>query len=64
MAGAVQTGDERLDEFLEYLSVERNSSHRTLSNYHHAISQFREWLPASRDWRTAEADDFRDYLFL
>jgi len=56
--------DERLEEFLEYLSVERNRSHRTLSNYHHAISLFREWLPPAKGWADVGAEDFRDYLFL
>ncbi len=63
MPDASRIHDERLDQFLEYLSVERNCSHRTLSNYHHAVSLFREWLPPSKDWGDVEPDDFRDYLF-
>ncbi len=63
MSDAIRIHDERLEQFLEYLSVEKNSSHRTLSNYHHAISLFREWLPPSKGWGDAEPDDFRDYLF-
>lgn len=55
--------DPQLEAFLEYLSVEKNSSHRTLANYHHAITRFREWLPAAMTWDAVEADDFRDYLF-
>jgi len=55
--------DERVEEFLEYLSVEKNSSHRTLANYHHAISLFREWLPPGKNWQDANPEDFRDYLF-
>ena len=55
--------DPQLDAFLEYLSVEKNSSHRTLANYHHAITRFREWLPPAMTWDKVESDDFRDYLF-
>ncbi len=57
-------GDSLVDAFLEYLSVERNASHRTLANYHHALSRFRRWLPESTGWTEADPDDFRDYLFL
>lgn len=55
--------DSQLEAFLEYLSVEKNSSHRTLANYHHAMARFREWLPPDKPWVAVEADDFRDYLF-
>jgi len=55
--------DPRLAEFLEYLEVEKNSSPRTLTNYHHAISRFRDWLPRGKGWNEAGPDDFRDYLF-
>lgn len=63
MPSPPQPEDPRLDAFLEYLSVERNSSHRTLANYHHAITRFRGWLPEGKGWEKVEADDFRDYLF-
>lgn len=55
--------DPLLDAFLEYLSIEKNSSHRTLANYHHAITRFREWLSPEISWIEVGADDFRDYLF-
>lgn len=51
-------------EFLEYLSVERNASPRTLANYEQALHRFRAWLPSSRSWAEADPEDFRDYLFL
>lgn len=63
MPGVPRLPDDRLEEFLEYLSVEKNSSHRTLANYHHAISLFRGWLPQSKGWNDADPEDFRDYLF-
>jgi integrase/recombinase XerC len=52
-----------LESFLEYLSIERNSSDKTLINYEHAITQFRDWVGDFQGWDTLEADDFRDYLF-
>ncbi len=64
MSDATRADDERIEEFLEYLSVEKNRSHRTLSNYHHALTRFREWLPAKRTWEQVDAEEFRDYLFL
>jgi integrase/recombinase XerC len=64
VSDATRADDERIEEFLEYLSVEKNRSHRTLSNYHHALTRFREWLPAKRTWEQVDAEEFRDYLFL
>ncbi|MDF2375249.1 MAG: tyrosine recombinase XerC [Verrucomicrobiales bacterium] len=58
-----ETGDGLVDSFLEYLSVEKNSSHRTLANYHHAMTRFREWHPSFPGWMKIEPDDFRDYLY-
>ncbi len=55
--------DPQLGAFLEYLSVEKNRSHRTITNYRHAMTRFRQWLPAGKNWETVTADDFRDYLF-
>ncbi len=56
-------GNVELDAFLEYLSVEKNCSHRTLANYHHAIVQFREWHPGFKGWAGCDSEDFRDYLY-
>jgi tyrosine recombinase XerC len=56
-------GEKSLDAFLEYLSVEKNSSPRTLTNYHHAITKFRDAVPKFRGWERVDADDFRDYLY-
>lgn len=58
-----ETGDAFCDAFLEYLSVEKNSSHRTLANYHHAMTRFRKWHPSFEGWKAVTPDDFRDYLY-
>ncbi len=56
--------DLHLDEFLEFLVVERNASPRTLRNYAQALRDFREWTGAPfRSWRDCEPDHFRLYLF-
>lgn len=55
--------DERAEAFLEYLSVEKNVSHRTLANYAHALATCRAALGTGRDWADLTADDFRRYLF-
>ncbi len=55
--------DSRVDAFMEYLSVEKNCSPRTLSNYHHALSRYAESASPFRGWEAADADDFRDYLY-
>lgn len=56
-------GDALLEAFLEYLSVEKNSSPRTLTNYRHAIEKFRGWIPKFPGWAKLDSDDFRDYLY-
>lgn len=59
-----ETADRQLDSFLEYLSVEKNSSPRTLTNYHHAISKFADALGDEfHGWQKLDAEDFRDYLY-
>ena len=52
------------EAFLEFLSVEKNVSHRTLSNYEHALRTFRSWSGARfSKWETCDPDQFRSYLF-
>ena len=58
-----QSDDPRLDAFLHYLVVEKNSSERTLENYAHAIRTFRAWFESFPGWHDLVADDFRDYLY-
>ncbi len=66
MSEATESIDDPLvDEFLEYLSVEKNASPRTLHNYHHALMRYRiERGPTGfSEWVKCDAEDFRDYLF-
>jgi len=50
--------------FLEFQATEKNASPRTLVNYRDALAAYRDWRGESfTGWRSAEADDFRDYLF-
>jgi integrase/recombinase XerC len=55
--------DPLAEGFLEYLSVEKNVSHRTLANYAHAITTFRAAIGPARDWSDLSPDDFRRHLF-
>lgn len=48
-------------EFLRYLDIEKNSARRTLTNYTHALAEFRKHEPG--DWLTLTPDHFRRYLF-
>ena len=54
--------DPLTEQFLEHLEVERNVSGRTLINYRHALTTFREKHPQP-DWKEMRADNFRRYLF-
>lgn len=36
-----------LNEFLEYLEIERNRSQKTIENYHHYLKRFLEWAKIS-----------------
>jgi len=56
--------DPLVDEFMEFLSVERTASPRTLINYHHALATCRAQAPRFTTWEAATADDFRAYLFV
>lgn len=56
------TRDRFADDFFRFLEVERNASPRTIGNYRHALTQFRQSanLPA---WKELTPDHFRRYLF-
>ena len=53
--------DNLAEEFLRYLSVERNASARTLKAYRQALGAFR--AGNETPWKRCRADDFREYLF-
>jgi len=53
-----------MEDFLEFLRVERNASDRTLRNYSHALVAYLDWRGGEfSSWRDCTADDFRLYLF-
>jgi integrase/recombinase XerC len=60
-AGASQKKDPLVEEFLRYLTIERNASPRTLKAYHQALAAFR--TENKTPWKKCTADNFRDYLF-
>jgi integrase/recombinase XerC len=49
-------------DFFRWLEVERNASPRTVTNYRHALVEFRKAAPES-GWHQLNAEDFRRYLF-
>lgn len=49
--------------FLEHMEVERNASPLTLTNYAHALREFRTKHPGFSGWMKTTADDFRAWLF-
>ncbi|CAN5811424.1 tyrosine recombinase XerC [soil metagenome] len=55
--------DELAESFLDFMTVERNSSPRTLTNYRHVLETFRTRHAGFTTWEALTADDFRKYLF-
>ncbi len=55
--------DRLIDDFLSFLEVERNASHRTLRNYEHSLNQYKESYEGFEDWFSCTSDDFREYLY-
>ena len=54
--------DRLLESFLDSLEFERHVSPRTLLNYRHALTSFRDQAKPPA-WKKCTADDFRRYLF-
>ena len=55
--------DRFIDDFLSFLEVERNASHRTLRNYEHSLNKYKESYKGFEDWFSCTSDDFREYLY-
>lgn len=60
-ARASHRKDPLTEEFLRYLTNERNASPRTLKAYREALTAFR--IENRTPWKKCQGDDFRDYLF-
>src|SRR6266702_2163720 len=60
-ASASNSRDSLMEEFLGYLTNERNASPRTLKAYRHALTGFR--AQDDTPWNNCTGDNFRDYLF-
>jgi site-specific recombinase XerD len=58
---AENSRDPLAEDFLRYLSVERNASPRTIKAYREALAAFRE--DNQTPWKKCTTDTFRDYLF-
>jgi integrase/recombinase XerC len=60
-ARASHKRDPLTEEFLRYLTNERNASPRTLKAYRQALTAFR--AENQTPWKQCRGDDFRNYLF-
>ncbi len=56
--------DSLSEEFLQFLSVERNASPLTIINYTHSLKRFRASCASWTAWEACVADDFRAWLFV
>jgi len=67
MPSHVSNCDELEAAFIEFMTVEKSASPRTLTNYTHALNRFRMWasdsLSSWPSWRALTPDHFRKYLF-
>ncbi|MHA3771402.1 site-specific tyrosine recombinase/integron integrase [Verrucomicrobiota bacterium sgz303538] len=61
-APAPQKRDRLAAEFFRFLEFEKNASARTLTNYRHALTLFRQKIQEP-SWHDLTADHFRRYLF-
>jgi integrase/recombinase XerC len=60
-ASSCEKKDSLTEEFLRYLTIERNASPRTLKAYRQALASFR--AENETPWKKCTANTFRDYLF-
>ena len=61
--GAEAEPDSLVEDFLQFMHVERNSSPRTIINYRHALETLKQKLSGFSTWEELTADHFRRYLF-
>jgi integrase/recombinase XerC len=54
--------DHLLDAFLDTMEFERHASPRTILNYRHALTVFKD-MAKPPPWKKCNADDFRRFLF-
>jgi site-specific recombinase XerD len=55
--------DRLMESFLDSLEFERHVSPRTLLNYRHALTSFRDDNAKPPPWKKCKAEDFRRHLF-
>ncbi len=60
-AYASRNGDSLVEQFVDFLKVERNASPRTIKAYSQALNDCAAELKTP--WKKCTADQFRDYLF-
>ena len=58
-----ETNDRLIDDFLGFLEVERNASHRTLRNYEHSLNKYKESCKGFEDWFSCTSDHFSCLLY-
>jgi integrase/recombinase XerC len=57
------TTDNHIESFMDFLSVEKNVSPRTLVNYERALIAYKLGSPNFTSWHDQFPDDFRIYLY-
>jgi integrase/recombinase XerC len=54
--------DRLLEQYFQYLEVERNVSPRTVIAYRHALEKFKEFAGEKSSWNSCTATQFRSFL--
>lgn len=57
------TVDQEVEDFLEFMVVEKNASPQTVTNYRFALKEYRIRSVAFNDWESCTSEDFKVYLF-
>jgi integrase/recombinase XerC len=58
----MQLKDQTVENYLEYLQVERNASSHTVCAYRIALYNFKRFIGPNVRWRTGQPDNFRAFL--